>query len=114
MSENCVDGYQAACTQPKWPNQVGSLDFCWSVFSSSTSFFLEPNGSFSEFVLYFFLLLISVPSLTPSAFAGSPLFPGYMSNPSTGFSAPSPPGYTGNPLANNLSANLFNTQSMFK
>merc|ERR1712051_231505 len=48
----------------------------------------------------------SVPSLTPSAFAGSPLFPGYMSNPSTGFSAPSPPGYTGNPLANNLSANL--------
>jgi hypothetical protein len=62
----------------------------------------------------FFLLLIPVPSLAPSAFAGSPLFPGYMSNPSTGFSAPSPPGYTGNPLANNLSANLFNTQSMFK
>ena len=24
---NCVYGYLAACTQPKWPNQVGSLDF---------------------------------------------------------------------------------------
>ena len=27
-------------TQPKWPNQVGSLHFWWSVYSSSTSFFL--------------------------------------------------------------------------
>jgi len=39
-------------------------------------------------------------SLTPSAFAGHPLFPGYMSAPS--------------PMAANLSANLFNTGSMFK
>ena len=26
-NENCVYGYLAACTQPKWPNQVGSLNF---------------------------------------------------------------------------------------
>ena len=30
----------AACIQPKWSNQVGSLDFWWSVYSSPTSFFL--------------------------------------------------------------------------
>ena len=30
----------AVCTQPKWPNQVGSLDFWQSVYSSSTSVFL--------------------------------------------------------------------------
>ena len=40
------------------------------------------------------------PPLAPSAFAGHPLFPGYMSTPS--------------PMAANLSANLFNTGSMFK
>ena len=28
-----------ACTQPKCPNQVGSLDFLWSAYCSSTSFF---------------------------------------------------------------------------
>ena len=31
----------AACTQPKWLNQVVSLDFCWSVYSSTTLFFLD-------------------------------------------------------------------------
>ena len=33
-------GYLAACTQPKWPNQFGSLEFWWSVYISSTSVFL--------------------------------------------------------------------------
>ena len=32
--------YLACYTQPKWPTQVGSLDFWWSVYSYSTSFFL--------------------------------------------------------------------------
>ena len=32
--------YLAACTEPKWPNQVGSLDFWWSVYGTSTLFFL--------------------------------------------------------------------------
>ena len=32
--------YQAACTQLKWPNQVGSVDIWESVYSSSTSFLL--------------------------------------------------------------------------
>ena len=27
--------YLAACTQPKWPNQVGSLDFWGSVYNFS-------------------------------------------------------------------------------
>ena len=30
----------AACTLPKWPNQVGSLDFLWSVYISLNWFFL--------------------------------------------------------------------------
>ena len=30
----------AACTQPKWPNRICSLDFWWSVYSSSNLFFL--------------------------------------------------------------------------
>ena len=30
----------AACTQPKWPNRICSLEFWWSVYSSSNLFFL--------------------------------------------------------------------------
>ena len=33
--------YLAACAQPKWSNQVGSLDFRWSVYSSSLSHYRE-------------------------------------------------------------------------
>ena len=42
-NENCVNGhpYLGVCTQPKWTNQVSRMDFWWSVYSSSTSFFLE-------------------------------------------------------------------------
>ena len=43
-SGGTVDNFHyvnAICTQPKWPNQVGSLDFGWSVYSSSTSFLLD-------------------------------------------------------------------------
>ena len=32
--------YLAACTKPKQSNQIGSLDFFWSVYSSSTTFYL--------------------------------------------------------------------------
>ena len=39
-SNNSFLGYPAACWQPKQPNQVGSLEFWGSVYSSSTSFFL--------------------------------------------------------------------------
>ena len=38
--KNTVLGYPPACWQPKHPNQVGSLEFWRSVYSSSTSFFL--------------------------------------------------------------------------
>ena len=30
-NENCIYGYLAACTEPKWPNQVGSRDLVVSV-----------------------------------------------------------------------------------
>ena len=36
LKEECL--YLAACTKPKWPNNVSSLRF-WSVYSSSTLFF---------------------------------------------------------------------------
>ena len=41
LNENCVYGYLAACTKPRWPNQVGSLEFWCSVYKSSASFFLD-------------------------------------------------------------------------
>ena len=40
QNKNCVHFYLAACTQSKLPNQVGCLNFGWSVYSSSTLFFL--------------------------------------------------------------------------
>ena len=41
QNENCVYGYLAACTQPRWPNYFGSLEFWCSVYNSSTSFSLD-------------------------------------------------------------------------
>ena len=59
--------YLAACTQKKWRNQVGNLDFWWSVYSSSTSFFLaydvyytnNDQGSYSMFLVISQLKIIS-------------------------------------------------------
>ena len=41
QNENCVNGYLAACTQPRWPNQVGSLDF-WCSGSLQFLYFILP------------------------------------------------------------------------
>ena len=40
-NENCIFWYLAASNEPKWPKLVGSMEFHWSVYSSSTSFFLD-------------------------------------------------------------------------
>ena len=48
--------YIVACTQQKWPNQVGSLEFCWPVLHFLILYLVPLPSILSAFVRKLFSL----------------------------------------------------------